>query len=73
MTLDEIKARHDADARSIESGGLYLATVADRDRAQLLAWLEAALPCVRRCVEFDDKIHSNDKSPTELLSEMGVQ
>jgi hypothetical protein len=67
MTLDEIKSRHDA---SRTKPGL---SQSHDDRAQLLEWLEAALPFVKSAHCMSAYSINQSIGATTLLKQMGVK
>lgn len=91
MTLDEIKARHEENnipKRRSRDEGFDAAIAALDDRAQLLAWLDAALPWIRGAAGLqqsikDDFDHVKETHPeryrdvelpaVKLLAQMGVK
>lgn len=80
MTLDEIRDRHTEmqkayDAANRMAGITSPATgsIYHKDRAQLLAWLDAALPFVEGFAEMSGRASLETVTARKLLAQMGVK
>jgi hypothetical protein len=70
MTLDEIKARH---KRVASNRGCNKHSPSHQDRAQLLAWIEAALPYISNEAGWEKEMGFQVTICTDLLKQMGVK